>query len=97
MWYFSETFLHPRTETCCSVSFRGSRTHPTSNAPPIEVLQRSRLVKRVAMGTTTRLRRRSRANCLDCHSEGSGEVTPGETRLLVGWGRRKDSVFHARG
>lgn len=53
MWYFSETFLHPRTETCSSVSFRSIITVWNSVAPLTDVLSKSKLVRRVLNGMIT--------------------------------------------
>jgi hypothetical protein len=93
-WYLRETFLQPRTDRCCSVSRRCVRITEVRVTPETAVLQRSSEVSREAMGTMTRMKTRSRAQYIWPRS---GESTPGEPTVMVGWGWRKDSVFHARG
>ncbi len=77
---------------------RGASTLPTRAMPVTAVLQRSKLVRRAPFGATICLSRASKEYALDWRSRLSGVSLPGEPRLVTkGWGRRKDSVFHARG
>lgn len=97
MWYLMDTFLQPRTDRCWSVCIRGCTTFEINAMPPMAVLSRSRLLKRVATGITTCISNESKACCLLCLSLESAMSMPGDVRLMAACGSRKLKARHASG
>lgn len=65
--------------------------------PVTAVLHKSRFFSLVPNGTTISMSSESREYCFDWRWLPSGVSLPGEPNITAGCGKRKESVFHARG